>query len=323
MSYPPGQYPPQQPQQPGYGPPPQQAQPGYGPPAQPGYGPPAPPQGGYGGPPPPDWQAMYDTSEGGGYGYTPDVWQPAHVSACEWGLTRNQDKYAWTVTFAFDGGPDAGKQATTTEAVSPYTDKGEPNTFGTKRLYGELGTMGVPVGEKYGGPPGSPGFWQLGWTPEQVAAFMVQQAVPVDIKMMYDDKWENFKVKSIRPRGGPVAAPPAPQQAPQQAPAPASAPGQQGPPAQGYGPPQQAPAPAGYPPQQAPQPYAQAQPGGAAEFAPGTTWNPGQPPPQQAPPAPQGPPQQAPGPMQPPNGAPPQQVPAPGQQAPPQPPWRT
>jgi len=286
---------------------------------------------------------MYDNADASAGGGTyAEGWSPAHVTACEYGLTRNQDKYAWQVTFGFDGGADAGRSIKSTQAISPFQNNGEPNPGGTARLYKDLGKLGIPVGEKFGGAAGSQGFWQLGWTGEQVAAYMVQAAVPVDIKVEYDEKFGGYSVGLIRPRrAGAPAAPPAPQQAPQAAS-----------PQPGYGPPQQAPAPAqaapqysyGSPPQttQAPVPPGYQPPGAppgvgqgippqnpVSEFQQGTTWNPGQPaaaPPQQYAPPQQpaaGPPAQAPGPM-PPNGYPQQGQPAaqPQQGQAPPPPWR-
>ena len=357
MTYPPqpyGQDPyGQQQPPPGYGPAPQQ---GYGPqqgapPPPPGYGQPqAGPPGpqGYGqapgayGPPQPNWQAMYDnadTSTGGDY---ETGWHPAHAEQSDYGLTSKQDKFAWTVVFRFDTGPNAGKQMTTTMAISEYKNDGGVNTGGTAKLYRQLGAMGVPVGEKFGGQPGSPAFWNLGWTGEQVAAYMVSNPSPVSIQVYFDEKWQNYKIGNIRALRGPGGVPAAP---PQQAPA-----AHGGPPAPGGGlPPQQAPAPAqaapgpaygpsGFAPPQAPggpaaySPQAAAQggmpppqapgypPPGPAPQAPqppawqpqqgppgagtGTTWNPGQPG--------AAPPQQYAAPQQPPAG-PPQQAPYPQQ----------
>ena len=246
-------YPPQPPQgqygppQQGYGPPPTQAPQGYGPPQQQGYGAPQPqpgygppPQQGYGPPPQqggapggygpaaPDWRGMYETADNSRGGSYTTGWQPARLTGCEWGLTRNQDKYAWTSVFTL-AGPDNGREITTTMAVSQYTNAGEPNTGGTAKLYRQIGALGAPVGEKFGGPAGSPGFWDLGWTGEQVAAYMVQAAVPVEVKITYDEKWENFKVGDIRAARAPAAPP-------QQAPAPQGQP-QYGP--SGFAPPQQ------------------------------------------------------------------------------------
>jgi hypothetical protein len=278
-----------------------------------------------------------DTSTGGDY---ETGWHPAHAEQCEYGLTQRQDKYAWTPVFRFDSGPNAGKQMTTTMAISEFKNDGEVNTGGTAKLYRQLGALGVPVGEKFGDPPGSPSFWQLGWTGEQVAAFMVSNPAPVQIQVYYDDKWGNFKVGGIRRMRGPGGAPVQAPQAPQQAPAPAMGGYQPGPPAPGYAVPGQPPAPAqGYPPQQAPAPaqgYQQAPPqyqaGPPPQGAPqpvqppqGQGWQPAQaaPPQQGIPPQhpmsefqpgttwnPAG--QQAPPPQQAaPPGAPPQQAPAP------------
>jgi len=360
----PQQAPPQQ-----YGPP----QPGsYGPPAPGGYGPPVPQgydQGGYG-PAEPNWQAMADTADTSTGGDYEPGWWLAHAISCEYGLTRKQDKYCWTPVFQFDGGPNNGRKMTTTLAISERKNDGTDNPGGNAKLYRQIGALGAPVGEKFGQQGVTP-FWQMGWTGEQVAGVIQQAGAPVEIQVYYDKDWGNYKIGGIRsPRSatGHAMAPPMAQQAPQgsmppgqappqQAPAPAMGGYQPGPPAQGYGPPQQAPAPvqapppgppqyqAGPPPQGAPQqvPPQQWQPGqappqqpgtGMQEFAPGTTWNPGQPgaaPPQQyaapqQPPA--GPPQQAPMPMQPgpgngyPQQGPPQQPGQPQQGGVQQPPWK-
>jgi hypothetical protein len=345
MAYPPqqpgwpGQQPPQQgyQQQPGYGPPPQQ---GYGPPPGGGYGPPpAPPGGGYGPPQqgggwgaPQDvnWDRMYEEGDpGAGSGYTPGDY-PFVVDSAVWGPTSKGDKWMWTIKCRFTGGPHANGMITAYRAISEYKDDGSPNAAGIAILFGELRALGIPVGEKYGDPPGTQPYWRLGWTGEQVAQAMVGKNGIVRVEN--DDR--GGKARRIKPAtAGQVTQAPAPQPGP-----PAYGGYQPGPPAGQPAYPQPGPQPGGYPPQ-AGQP-------GTGQFTPGgqgqQPWNPGPPaqgPPQQYAPQPGGnpyPPQQ-PQPGQPPqagppqqpwpaNGAPPGQPAGPPQQpqaggAPPQPPW--
>lgn len=356
MGYPNPQQPYQQGPPPGYGPqqgppgygqqqpqgyPPQQ---GYGPPAGPGYqqGPPVPP-GGYGyqqggGTAQPNWDQMYeggDPNAGTGGKVFAEGWWPATVAEASYGLTRNGDKYAWTVKFTLASGPDAGSPITTTMAISEYKKDGSPNPAGIGILFRQLGSMGIPVGDKFGGQPGSQPYWRMGWTGDHVAQALVGH--PADIQIKTDPEYGNSKVNAIRaprqPGQAPGGAQQAPQPAPQQPPmAPAMGGYQGGPVAQGYAQPGPQGVQGGQPVM--PQPY-QAQAGppaaqpGTAEFTPGQTWNPAQQagPPQAAPQqAQQGPPQQPPW-----NGAGPPQQPAagqaPGQQpgmggAPQAPPWQ-
>ena len=322
MAYPPqqpGQYgpPPGYGQQQGYGPPQgPPAQQGYGPPAQQGYGPPPGPGGGGGygppqGPEQPNLDRMYDEGEAGGGEYAQGTW-PLRVADCTYGLTASGDKWMWTAKLSIMGGPNAGGSITSWLAISEYTKDGTPNKNGIDRLFKDLRCFGIPVGEKYGDPAGTVGYWRQGpkangWGQqafggEQVAQAMIGRDVLGDV---FNDA-RGGKVGKFKPiqNGAPAQPGPAPQQA--QPGGYASAPGQ------GYpqGPPQGGGQPQGYPPQ----PYgapAQTQ-GGTAEFQQGQTWNPAQQ--QQQPPQQQGQPFQAPGP------GPAQQGPPQGQ-APPQQPW--
>lgn len=341
MGYPPQQpwQQPQQPQgyppQPGYGQPPQQgyqqAPPGYGPPPAQGYGqPPAAPQGGGYGQPAgePVWDRMYETGDpnaAGGLLLDPPGRFPAVVTESVWGPSRNGDKWGWTIKVQFTQGPHTGKALSTSRVISEYKNDGSPNTAGIAILFGELQAMGIPVGEKYGDPPGTVPFFRQPGGPQAAATAMVNRHVLTQIET--DEAYGNSKVRRIRPLPGGGAQAAAQPQA-------AAAPG---PPQGGYqaGPPQGYPQPPSqqqfaYGQQaQAPQSWqaaSAASGGGTGEFAPGSTWNPGQP--QQGPPAPpQGPP--AGPPAQPPwqgqaNGAPQQPAgPPQGQMggAPGQPPW--
>lgn len=336
------------------GPPPQPApgygQQGYPPQQQPPYG-----QGPYSGPPPPQqgygppqgggqggepvWDRMYENSEPGAGGLLlePEGRWPAVITASVWGPSKDGTKWGWTITAQFTDGPHAGKSLVTSRIISEYKNDGTPNTAGISILFGELQAMGIPVGEKYGDPPGTVPFWRQGGG-QAAAQAMAGRPVMVQTKNDYD--YGNTKIQRIRaPRPGqPTQAPPAPQQPAAGQPAPAMGGYQPGPPAPGYGPPQGQ--PAGYPPQGGPVPpqswqqASAATGGGMGEFAQGQTWNPGPPAaPQQAP---AGPPAQPPWAQQP-NGAPPPQGPPAGQQppqaappqnqpqmggAPPAPPWQ-
>lgn len=376
MGYPPQQPWQGQPQQ-GYGQPP--AQPGYG--QQPQYGPPGgqqgyqqqgppgypaqgyqqggppqygPPGGGYGQPGGDPWQAAYDMADATGAAYTAGWWL-AQASEAEFGTTRAGDKEAWKVKFQFLAGPDAGKTITTTLSMSLRKNDGTENKNGTAILFRKLRAFGIPVGPKFGGPQDEVPFF-VQWPGSHVFGPMVAQIMTtrqVDIEVVYDDQWDNYKIRGIRmPRsaagGGMAPAPAGMQQGPpptqqgqwqqpQPGPQGPAQPvyGQQGPPQgqgnyplppgqDGYGqqgPPGYAPTPAApgvpQPTPQGPAP-AMGPPGGMAEFQQGQTWNPAGPPQQMPPP-------QAPGPQQqqmqqqgpPPNGQVPPGQPQQAQQAPP------
>jgi hypothetical protein len=329
MGYPNPQYPPQQP---GYGPPPgyppqgpPQGYPPQGPPQQyppqqqyapQGYGPP--PQQGYGQPPAGgaevNWEKWYNEADNtGGGGYTPGWW-PAVVEANEYGFTKAGDKRAFQVKVKFTAGPNAGRSMANTQAISEYTNDNQPNTGGMGALFRRLAAMGIPVGDRFGDPPGTQP-WFRTMTGEQAAALSVGR--PLEVEVIEDTAYGNQKIRGMR-RAAAAAGQPGPYAAP--AP-PQGAPG---------GP--QAPQPYGYAQQAAPAPQGMA-PGapGTGQFTPAGAAQQGYPqqaPPQQAPQPAQGYPPQAP-----PNGypqqAPAQAAPAPGPQpqapgqAPGQPPWMT
>lgn len=288
------------PQGPGpYGQQPQQPQGGYGQAPQPGYGQ-QPPQGGYGqqgyaqGPPQgyqqqPQGYAPQGQQAGGGYDFgamygqadmssnlIPKDRYPSVVEDAEWGRTKDGTKGAWTIVFRTTGPGkktslgSPGTKLTMTLSVNPTKQGGEPNPQGLGIMYRQLGALGVPI------PPAQP-FWELGWSPEQVAQSMKGRPCMLSV---IEDEYEGVvrnKIRDIQPPepGQPTQAPPQQgQQAPQPYP-------QQGPPA-GYGqqpgqPPQGA--PQGYGGQQAPQPWQQQQAQQAPQGRQGYVQQ--QPPPQQ------------------------------------------
>lgn len=245
-----GQQPPpgygQQPPQGGYqqGPPPGYQQPpqGYqaGPPQGYQQGPPGAIQaGGY------DFGAMYGTADMS-VRLIPEDNYDAIIESAEWGRTKDGTKGAWTIVFRTSSGPHALAKLTMTLSVNPTKENGEPNPQGLGIMYRQLGAMGIPI------PPAQP-FWELGWSPEQVAQAMVGK--PVLIRVIQSD-WNgmiNNKVRDIRPprAGAPTQLP---QGGQQQAPDPYAAPpqqmGQQAP----QSPYTQAQAPAPYQQPQAPNP---------------------------------------------------------------------
>jgi hypothetical protein len=227
----------------------------------------------------------------------------AIVEDGEWGKTKAGDKDAWTWKFRITTGPEASTPLTMTMAVSQVKDNGELNDKGMGIMFRQLGAMGIPV------PPEQQPWWQLGWTPENVA--QAAKGHPVLLRVIVNE-WDggtNNKVRDIRPpRPGAPLQVQQPQQ-PQQ-PAYGNQPGY-GQPPQGYG---QQP---GY---GQPAYGGQVQPNGYQQQPaqqPGYGY-PGQQ--QAAPPPQQG---QAPGPWQnaqPPAAGPPQQIPgAPAWAQPPQP----
>ena len=337
---------PQQPQQgypqappPGYGQPPAAPQ-GYPQQPPPGYqqGPPPPAAAGYGGQAmEPAWAAMYEAGDpskmGGSYTLpapSEGTW-PAVVIKSVWGQSRN-GKPGWTpIEIQFTDGPHAGQKLSDRRIISEKQRDGvTPNDAGIAILFGELRAMGVPVGEKFGDPPGTVPFFAQGpGGGERAAATMVGKPILARIKTDPDGYGSKIdRIMAAQPgqaapgvAGQPAQAPPQQYAAPQPA---AAGPPQgypQQPPAamppQGYpaAPPQGYPAqpPAQYPQQAAAAPPGPANPGGPGleQFAP-----------QQAAAAPQAaPPQQG---YPQPNGAPVQQQPAaapPPQGAPPMPPW--
>ena len=291
-----GQQPPQGPygqQQPGYG---QAPQPGYQQQPQQGY---QQQQQGYQQGPPPGYQqgppqgyAPAGQAMGGGSGYDfgamygqadmstglrmEEDSYPAVVEDAEWGRTKDGTKGSWTIVFRTTapglkkGQHQAGAKLTMTLSVNPIKTNGDPNPQGLGIMYRQLGAMGVPI------PPAQP-FWELGWSPEQVAQAIKGAPVTLVVK---DDEYDGVtrsKVKDIRPAtpGAPTTVPQGGQQAPQ----PYMQPQQ---PAQA---PQQAPQGSPYV-QQAPQPWQQPQGAPQAQQGPppGYQQAPQQAPPQQGPP---------------------------------------
>jgi hypothetical protein len=318
MGYPQNpQYPPQGPQgyppqgqPPGYGPPP--GYPPQGPPPQQGYGPPpvyGPQQQGYAPPqyPPPsaaevNWERWYNEADNtGGGGYTPGWW-PAVVEANEYGFTKAGDKRAFQVKVKFTAGPNAGRSMANTQAISEWTNDGQPNTGGMGALFRRLRALGIPVGDRFGDPPGTQP-WFRTMSGEQAAAMTIGR--PLEVEVIEDTAYGNQKIRGMRPAAA-GAGQPGPYAAPGPSPAPQGGP--------------QAPTPYGYA-QQAPQGQ-QGPPQGMNPGAPGTgQFTPAGAAQQGYPGQGQPPVQQAPG-----NGYPQQaqpagpQPPAPGQ-APGQPPW--
>ena len=233
MSYPPGGYPPQQypqqPQQPGYGQPqgypPQQPQgypqPGY-PPAgygqQPAYAQPeagnwAQHQGGGGNSY--DFGTLFGQADHSGSHLYPEEWFDAVIEDASWGRSKDGTKGQWTIKFRTTSGVAAGvSPITMTLSVSPTKNDGTPNPQGLGIMYRQLGAMGIPVTPRAAGGQG--GFWELGWSAEQVAQAL--KGKPCRIKIKHDefDGITRNKIANIDkarpgaptdwPRGG-VAAP--------------------------------------------------------------------------------------------------------------------
>ena len=120
----------------------------------------------------------------------------AVVERASWGMTSGGDKGRWEIKFRITTGPYAAVPLTTTLTVSPAKNDGTVNSAGLGIMFRQLGALGVPV------PPNQP-FWQLGWTEEQVAAYM--QGRPALISVVQDeyDGVTRNKVRDIRePRPG-------------------------------------------------------------------------------------------------------------------------
>lgn len=295
MGYPGQQQPPwSQPQQPQPGPggyppgggytgqPPQGGQ--YG--APPGYGPQGygqPPQQGYGQPGgEPNWGQMYEQGEvrAGGMPLEPTGKFPMVIAESEYGPHfKDGTKWGWKLKAQFTEGPHAGKVLSHNMAISEYKDDGTPNTVGMGILFRELAILGVPVGDKYGDPPGTvPFFAQQGGG---YAAAQIMVGKPFTAELYNDDYGAKIKnLRPVRPGHGAPAQPQQGQQAQQQFSYPAQG-APQGYPQSGGGP--QAPQPwqaaqtQAAPGQTPPTPQAGApatQGGGTGEFHPQTTWNP-------------------------------------------------
>ena len=295
MGYPPqppgyGQ-PPGYPPQPGYG-----APPGY-PPAQPGY----PPQQGYGAPPgygqPGAYPGAPQPGYGGGQEYNmadlfnradhsrsallDPAWYNVTIESAEWGRDSSNSKGQWKIVGRTTNG---NNKLSTQITISPDSEKA------MGMMFRHLHALGIPTPPPYGAP-GTQGWWELGWTPQQVAQAMAGKNLDwYVIRNEYPEGSGNFnnKVKDMRPAqagvqqgppmppqpGMPPGQPPSPQP-PQQAPPPGygAAPGMP-PTPPGYGQPQ-APGQAAYGP---PQPGPAQQPGYDPNLPPyAQPANPGQP----------------------------------------------
>lgn len=241
------------PQPPGYGYPPQQpgygqpqgyppAQPGYGPSQQnygapPGYGPPQ--QGAYPGAPQQSYGQEYNMADlfnraDHSRGVLLDVgWYNVTIESGEWGRDRSGSKGQWTIVGRTTSG---NNKLTTTITISPDSEK----AMGI--MFRHLAAFGIPTPPPYGAP-GTQGWWELGWTPQQVAQAMVGKNLDwYLVKNEYPEGSGQFnnKVRDMRPaQGGAQQAPAGPPQPP----------GMQQPPGM---PPGQPPIP--QPPQQAPPP---------------------------------------------------------------------
>lgn len=224
---------------------------GYAPPQGGGFG--GPPGGGGGGY---DFGQLYGQADMSSGMRMEEDRYPSVVEGSEWGRTKDGTKGQWTIVFRTtapglkksQGQP--GAKLTMTLSVNPVKTNGDPNPQGLGIMYRQLGVLGIPI------PPAQP-FWELGWSPEQVAQAMTGRPCTLVVK---DDEYDGVtrsKIRDIQPPtpGAPVTLPQS-----QQGPA-GAVPGGQwyGPggqpqgnyqqPLQGY---QQAPAP-WQPPQQPPQ----------------------------------------------------------------------
>jgi hypothetical protein len=217
---------------------------------------------------------VYNQADASG-GLIPDDWYPSLVEKSEFGRTSKGDKWAWTIVFRIASGQPTGRQLTTTMALSPMTNDGQPNPGGMSRTFRQLHALGVPVGDKFGGQPGEQPFFAQFPVPQGAPPEVANAAIkaagdyaaqlmtgrPVRIKVYVDPDWNNNKIKDIAPSrpGDPTVMP---QQAQQAGP-------QYGP--SGFAPPAQPGGPAPYSPQAAQQ-------GGYAQPGPQPVGPGGQPP---------------------------------------------
>lgn len=259
--------------QPPQGPPPQQGgyqQPGYGYAPQPGYAPQGTPGSGpYGG----AFPGQVVPGAGGGYDFGQLYGQAdmssnlldkgqydAVVESASWDRTKDGTKSAWTIVFRTTTGMHPDTKLTMTLSVSPTKNDGSPNNQGLGIMFRQIGALGIPV------PPNQP-FWELGWSPEQVAQAMTGRPCLLSV---IQDEYEGItrnKVRDIRPPrpGAPtqrVQAGQAQQQPfaspPQAGGMPPAGPGPQNP---GWQPQQPGTAPQPWQPPQQPGQYAQGGPG--------------------------------------------------------------
>jgi hypothetical protein len=314
---------PQQPQGGQYGAPPGYGPQGYGPSPQQGYG----QMGGE-----PNWGQMYEQGEvrSGGMPLEPAGRFPMVVTESEYGAHFSDGtKWGWKLKAQFTDGPHAGKTVSHNMAISEYKNDQTPNTVGMGILFRELAILGVPVGEKYGDPPGTVPFFAQQGGGHAAAQTMVGKPFSAE---QYNDDY-GAKIKNLRPvRPGHGGVPAQAQQQPAyDKPGPAYGPyNQPGGGPQGYPQPGgggvsgQQMGPAGAVGPTPPQPWQAAQqaqaapqghPGGGGEFAPQGA-------PGQSPWGQNGAPAQGQAPAGPPPQGPPQGQPQPGMGgAPDAPPW--
>ena len=199
----------QQPQQ-GYGQQPGQPYGQQGQPQQPYGG--QPQGGGFGGPPGGgqggyDFGQLYGSADMSANLVAADRY-PSLVEDAEWGRTKDGTKGQWTIVFRTtapglkksQGTP--GSKYTMTLSVNPTKQDGTPNPQGLGIMYRQLGALGIPI------PPAQP-FWELGWSPEQVAQAM--KGRPCTIQLI-EDEYEGVtrnKVRDIQPPtpGAPTTLP--------------------------------------------------------------------------------------------------------------------
>jgi hypothetical protein len=203
-----------------------------------------------------DFSSLYGQADMTGQTFVPKGTYDAVVEKNEFGRSKDGTKGQWTPKFRITTGPHAASSVTTSITISPENEK----ALGI--MFRHLGAMGVPIPDAYGQRPG---WWQLGWTEEQVAQATVGK--PVQLQIIEDeyDGAPRSKVRDIKPPrpGAPTDWPRGGQQ-------------QQGGYAPTYGyqpqpgqPPQGAPQqPYGQSPQQAPQTGYQQQPWEAQQQPP-------------------------------------------------------
>jgi hypothetical protein len=247
---PPGQQAPQQgyaPPQQGSYPPPQQ---GYAPPQQ-GYA----PQQAYGGGSDAEFSQLYGQANLGAGLLYDDGDRDAVVTEASYGLSQG-GKGQWVVTVRVTTGPNAGaRELRSWLTINPTKKDGTPNPDGMGMMFNELHALGVPLPPPVGAP-GEQGFWDMGWTREQVAQNMVGRPVTVVISTDHTQEPARNRIKFRPARPGAPTAWPQPGQAQPQAPAMGGyQPGPVAQPPAGYQ--QQYPHPVGQPP------AAQPGPGGA------------------------------------------------------------
>lgn len=116
----------------------------------------------------------------------------AIVESASWDRTKDGTKSAWTIVFRTTNGMHPDTKLTMTLSVSPTKNDGSENNQGMGIMFRQLGAMGIPI------PPNQP-FWELGWSPEQVAQAMTGRPVMLSvIQDEYDGVTRN-KVRDIRP----------------------------------------------------------------------------------------------------------------------------